>query len=558
MTLMDKELQNRISSACKKLFGKDVSAQVFRPDEQFGDFSTNCALKLAGELGSNPREIAGQIAEELSADENFKDVSVAGPGFINITLQDSVLFTSSMTAHKLEKTLASRSIVTEYSDPNPFKVLHAGHLYTSVVGDSISNILESGGAKVHRVNYGGDVGLHVAKTMWAILEKLGGEKPGGLDGIKKDGRADWLAECYVSGNDAYEDNPQAKEEMAVLNKKIYKLVEKKDKDSPLGKIYWTTRSWSYEYFDDFYARIGISFEKYYPESTVAELGLSTVKENTPAIYSESDGAIVYEGEKEGLHTRVFVTREGLPTYEAKEVGLILQKQEDYAFDKSVVITANEISQYMQVVLKSIEKFAPELVEKTAHLTHGLVKLPGAQKMSSRKGNVLKAVDIIDLAEESSKKINPSTTPDIVLGAIKYSFLKSGLGGDVIFDAKESVSIEGNSGPYLQYALVRAKSILQKAGKASESSADELNGEERSLARKISIYPEVFATALEELSPHHICTYLYELAQVFNRFYEKNRVIGDARSDIRIRLVDAYAQVLGSGLDILGITIPEKM
>lgn len=459
---MDKELKNRISSICAGLSGEQIEAEIFRPEENFGDFSTNAALKLAAKLGKSPREIAERIKAELDRDDEFASVEIAGPGFVNITLKDPVLLEGASKSVELEKTLSGKSVVAEYSDPNPFKVLHAGHLYTSVVGDAISNIFETAGAQVHRVNYGGDVGLHVGKTMWAMLRKLGGEKPQELDKIPDSGRADWLAECYIEGTKAYEDDKTAKSEINDLNKKIYEVSLGTDKSSLLGDIYWTTRQWSYDYFDAFYARIGISFERYYPESEVAELGKRTVEANMPKIYSESDGAVVYKGEKHGLHTRVFITREGLPTYEAKEVGLLLQKKQDYDFDRSVVITANEQSQYMQVVLASVSGFAPELTAKTSHLTHGMVKLPGAQKMSSRKGNILKAVDILDLAEKISKEINPDTTPEIVLAAVKYSFLKSGLGADIVFDAKESVSIEGNSGPYLQYAAVRAGSILQKA------------------------------------------------------------------------------------------------
>lgn len=555
---MKQELAESVAAVCKQLFDKDIEIELSRPEEKFGDFATNVALKLAKEQGKNPQEIAEQIAKELKKDDKFAGVEIAGPGFINLTLQDDVLFNSANLAVELEKTLAGNKIVTEYSDPNPFKVLHAGHLYTSVVGDAISNLFETAGAEVHRVNYGGDVGLHVAKTMWALLEKLGGEQPQKLAEVKSEERADWLAACYVEGTRAYEDDEQARAAITGLNKRLYKISSGKDKTSGLGQIYWQTREWSYDYFDQFYARIGIKFEKYYPESEVAEAGLETVKENIPKVYSESDGAIVYKTEEKGLHTRVFVTREGLPTYEAKEVGLLLQKQADYSFDKSIVITANEQSQYMQVVLASASEFVPELVEKTVHLTHGMVKLPGAQKMSSRKGNFIKAVDILDLAEESSKEINESTTSDIVLGAIKYSFLKSSLGGDIIYDARESVNLEGNSGPYLQYAHVRANSILAKGGETLSPQITELNPAERSLARKISAYPEVFALALEELSPHYICTYIYELAQVFNRFYESNRVIDDERSDLRLALVKSYTQVLKSGLDILGIKTPDKM
>src|SRR5690606_20622452 len=147
-------------------------------------------------------------------------------------------------------------------------------------------------------------------------------------------------------------------------------------DSDLAKIYWQTRSWSYDYFNQFYERISVSFEKYYPESETVELGLKTVQENTGKVYEKSDGAIVFKGEPYGLHTRVFINKEGLPTYEAKDVGLIMLKYKDYKFDKSIVMTGNEQAEYMKVVLKSIEQYEPELVKATSHITHGLVKLAG--------------------------------------------------------------------------------------------------------------------------------------------------------------------------------------
>lgn len=556
---MNELLENQLGALCSALFGETTDIEISRPAESFGDYSTNIALKLSKQLKKPPREIAEALCTELKKSDNFSRVEAAGPGFINLTLKDDVLFGLVKKADKLEKTLDGVKVVAEYSDPNPFKVLHAGHLYTSIVGDSISNIFEAGGAKVHRVNYGGDVGLHVAKAVWAVIRDLGGEKPENLHDIEAAKRADWLADCYVAGNTAYEDGGEAKLQIVELNKRLYKVSTETDKDSPLGKIYWTCRQWSYDYFDEFYARLGINFEKYYPESTVAELGLKTVLGKTPEVYSESDGAVVYQGEKDGLHTRVFITKEGLPTYEAKEVGLILTKQKDYGFDRSVVITANEISQYMQVVLASVARYEPDLVKKTTHLTHGIVKLPGAEKMSSRKGNLLKAVDILKSAEVSAKALSPETAREVIIGAVKYSFLKSSLGGDIIFDAKESVAIEGNSGPYLQYALVRADSIIKKAGSAGgPPKASELNKTERSLARKISMFPEIFKNALDELSPHLICTYLYELAQTFNRFYETNRVIGDERSPIRLELVRSYAAVLEKGLNVLGVEKPERM
>src|SRR5206468_2235755 len=250
-----------------------------------------------------------------------------------------------------------------------------------------------------------------------------------------------------------------------------------------------------------------------------------------------------------------------PTYEAKDVGLSMKKWEDYHFDRSVIITGNDIIEYMKVVIKSIEQFKPELAERTVHLTHGIVKLAGGVKMSSRLGNFLRAVDVLDAAAAANQAAYENSDEQTVLGAVKYAFLKQRMGGDIIYDPEESVSLEGNSGPYLQYAHARARSILRKTettGIGNRSAVTELLAGERSLVRKLTEYPEVVDKAVAELMPHYISTYLYELAQAFNRFYEGNRVIGDEREAIRVGLIEVYAKTLQAGLSILGIAAPEKM
>lgn len=554
------EIKNAIEAVCSELYGSSVKVSITRPEEKFGDYACNAALQLSKELGKNPREIAEELAEKLRGEmaDTVSEITVAGPGFINLKLNDSYLIEG--LNQKPAQMLAGKTVVAEYSDPNPFKVLHAGHLYTSVVGDAIANLMQNAGASVHRVNFGGDVGLHVAKAMWSILAELDGENPDKLADIAETDRSEWMAKAYVAGTEAYSNNESAKPEIVALNKRIYEVHNTDDHDSPFAKIYWTCRAWSYQYFEEFYSRIGTKFEKFYPESETAPLGLATVREQqAKGVYKESDGAVVFEGEPYGLHTRVFINSEGLPTYEAKDVGLIMKKWDDYKFDKSVIITANDIVEYMKVVLKSIEQFRPELAEATNHMTHGMVKLAGGTKMSSRLGNFLRAVDVLDIAQEANREQNGQATEDTSLGAVKYSFLKHRMGGDLIYDPKESVSLEGNSGPYLQYAHARARSILGKAGGTGEPEiSGNLEAGERTLVRKITEFTEVVDQATNELMPHHICTYLYELAQDFNRFYENNRVVDDPRQSLRIALVEEYAKTLKNGLQLLGIAAPDRM
>jgi arginyl-tRNA synthetase len=561
---MKLELQDAIEMASKELFGVDIHVDLTRPDEQFGDYATNVALQLAGKLQKKPREVAEALAEYLrdKLKTQVSEITVAGPGFLNLRLQDAALWKLAETP--TAKRFAGQKIVAEYSDPNPFKVLHAGHLYTSVVGDAMANLLEEAGAEVHRVNFGGDVGLHVGRAMWAILGRLDGEHPEKLQEVPEDKRAEWMAEAYVQGTSDYEDSEFAKQEIIKLNKRVYQLHTDNDHDSPFAQIYWTTRKWSYDYFDAFYKRIGSSFERYYPESAVSTIGLETVKGHIGQVFEESDGAIVFRGDKYGLHTRVFINSEGIPTYEAKDVGLIMQKWEDYRFDRSVVITGNEQLQYMEVVLKAVEQFAPALAQGTTHITHGMLKMKGGVKMSSRKGNVLKAVDVLDAAARANKALTGNEDEQVVLAAVKYAMLKQRVGGDIIYVPEESVAIEGNSGPYIQYAHARARSILNKSTfqgstlKDLKEGNEPLEADERSLLRKVSEYAEVIEKATDELMPHHICSYLYELAQTFNRFYEKNRVLENPREAVRLQLVSDYADTLKSGLKLLSIEAPDKM
>lgn len=565
------DLQKILVQAGDELYGIGTSAELAPAPENTGaDYATNLAMQLAKLVHKSPVVIAEEIKTKIeeSGEQNF-ELSVAGPGFLNFRLSDDALqdkVEELAEGVKLEKqNYAGKTVVCEFSDPNPFKVLHVGHLYTSIVGDSIARLLECAGAKVVRANFGGDVGLHVGKTMWALRKEIDITD---LDSLTIED----IAKAYVEGTRAYEENEKAHQEITKLNSEIYDIALNDRHDSDLAKLYWHGRELSYQYFKDFYNEIGVHFDKFYPESTVAPRGLEEVRVGLDrGVYDESDGAVVYRGEKLGLHTRVFINREGLPTYEAKDVGLIFTKWDDWRFDESVVITGNDIIDYMKVVLASVSEMEPKLSERTRHLTHGQVRLAGNQKMSSRKGNFLKAVDVLDMVKSELAKVAEKTDPKVVLAAVKYAFLKYRLGGDIIFDPKDSVAMTGNSGVYLLYAVVRAKKILQKSdGEVMDGSSHlevsrKTDGERvdpnsyvRKLRVKVARYPEVLAEAIDDKSPSKLCTYLYELAQEFSRFYEHVKVAGsDQEQELKL-LVTAYLNVMEHGLGILSIDVPEEM
>jgi arginyl-tRNA synthetase len=554
---MKHEIEAVVAAATAKLFTTEVVPELTRPEEQFGDYTTNVAMQLAKQLGKNPKEIAETLAGELKNDPLIKTSVVAGPGFVNLTLNDDALATGLQT--DITGLMAGQRVLLEYSCPNAFKELHTGHLYQTVVGDSLGRLLEATGATVFRANFGGDVGLHVAKCMYGITEKLGGEKSAELAKVPETEHAEWLSAAYVAGAKAYEEDDEAKKRITTINNDIYVMHTMDDHESEFAKIYWICRDWSYNYFRNFYESIEVvAFDKFYPESATTTPGLELVKAHTPGVFVESDGATVYPGEDAGLHTRVFITGKGLPTYETKDLGVIVSEVKDFTYDKRVIITGNDQSEYMKVVFAALNAIDADLASKQNHLPHGTIRFGGGQKMSSRLGNVTRAVDVIDTVGEAVQAKDDNTRKQVTLGAVKYSFLKHRLGGDIAFDVNESVSLDGNSGPYLQYAHARARSILAKAPSFEGGSLHELDSAERSLARKLGEYEEIVELAVHELRPHHICNYLYELAQVFNRFYEQSRVIGDAREALRLTLVRSYALTLEQGLGLLGIDAPESM
>ncbi len=623
------EIKELIKKVIHNLYHLDFDPELTpSPENIDADYSTNAPLKLAKDLHKPPMEIAKEILDNLAqvsgvardtaiaeseasvAKEattvepiRYDDANISNPGFLNFTLSGDYLESQiSDLSRNFNQNISSgaysgKTVICEFSDPNPFKVLHVGHLYTSIVGDAISRLFEYAGAKVIRANFGGDVGLHVAKTMYVLQHK-----PNNNFTIED------IARCYVEGTALYEDDEKAHQEITELNKEIYQINAtgepqkaslgsasgdesiarqsnsvaasdirySKDSVPRLVELYWKGRELSYDYFKNFYAQIGVKFDKFYPESTVASLGLEKVKtELEKGVYEYSDGAVIFNGEKFGLHTRVFINKAGVPTYETKDVGLIFAKWQDYHFDKSVVITGNEQLDYMKVVLKSIEQYAPELVEKTTHLTHGLVKLPGNVKMSSRKGNFLKAVDVLEMVKTALKDEHNSSDDIVALAATKYAFLKYKMGGNIIFDPYESVKMTGNSGPYLLYSAVRAKKILAKVrmsklqnlqqigihDNGSEQGNERvyvLDSSERNLMKKILEYRSVLQEAVSEMAPHKVANYLYELAQDFSRFYENCPVAGSNREEERISLVRIYLDTMSHGLNLLGITIPEAM
>jgi arginyl-tRNA synthetase len=451
--------------------------------------------------------------------------------------------------------------MVEYTDPNPFKPFHIGHLMTNAIGESISRIVEFSGAKTIRANYQGDVGPHVAKAIYGLM-KFG--LPDSSKSVAE--QAQYIGDCYSKGSNLYDTDENAKKEIEVINKKVY---DKSDEE--INKIYDWGRKITLEAFEEIYKILGTKFEYYFFESEMAVIGEKIVRENIGKVFDESDGAIVFHGEKYDpkLHTRVFINSKGLPTYETKEIGLTVTKFGKEIPDLSIVVTATEQAEYMKVVQKAISLIHLDYEKRMKHITHGMMKFASG-KMSSRKGNVITgesllrdSMDIVkekmkdrEMEDEEKKKIS-----EIVgVSALKYSILRSSLGSDIVYDFEKSISFEGDSGPYLQYTTVRANSILGKAVNFNTDGKNEFPENVTDLEKFLYQFPEVVAYAYESLEPHHIATYLTELASSFNTFYGNTQILSEENKYMayHLELVKSFYQTMKNGLWLLGIEVPEKM
>lgn len=570
------ELQKRISAVLEKLGVVKPAVHFEHPAElSHGDYSTNVALMYAKELKMKPRELAEGIVEKLKV-KSFtfvEKIEIAGVGFINFYLS-SDFFIESIKRIDADfgknTTLTGQKVMVEYTDPNPFKEFHIGHLMSNAIGEAISRLIEAEGAEVKRACYQGDVGLHVAKALYGIL-KMENKIPLELESLSV--KVSFLGKAYALGAERYEKDETAAEEIKALNKTIYL-----DDGGKVGKIYYWGRNISLDYFDVMYKRLGTwhggdrAFNFYFFESESGLFGKEIVEKLIGKVFEKSDGAVVYKGEKAGLHTRVFINSQGLPTYEAKELGLAKKKYEVYPYDKSIIITSNEVNEYFKVLLSAMKEVFPELAAKTIHRPHGMLRLPSG-KMSSRKGEVITAEALITKVEDMVReKIQDRELPEgekhtigekVAVGAIKYSILRQSVGGDIIFDFEKSISFEGDSGPYLMYSFARATSVLRKAGKGSLTSIPievrlqpiQIGLLERLLYR----FPEVMERAAEEYEPHYVATYLTELAGAFNAWYAKERIIeAGEEAPYRLMLTQAFAAVMKNGLSLLGIPVLEQM
>lgn len=534
-------MHERIQKAVRSVVGESTAFVVERPSNPaFGDYAVFVGMEHAEAVVKSVKKECG---EEVSK------VEIAGAGFVNITLgNDAITFAIAEADAKgtewgknnLEN---EKRIIIEYSNPNAFKEMHIGHLVGSIIGESIARLIGNADAEIARDTFGGDIGPNVAKALWALRKK----------NITDPTTAKEIGDAYVEGSNAYENNPKAKEEIDALNQEIYAGT-----DRVLMELWRKGRDISVEEFRRIWNLLGIHFDFEFFDSDTICIGLRVVNDGlAKGIFEKSNGAIIYNGEKKGVHTMVFITSHNTPTYEAKDIGLAFLKEERWPSDRIVIVTGNEQTGRFKTVLAALSDIAPQLSAKTTHIATGFLKLASG-KISSREGNVITAAQFIEeiIKKASEKNSDPLIAEQVALGAIKYMILRQAPGSDIVFDEEKSLSLDGDSGPYLQYALVRAKKILAY-GENGAGSVD-IPLAPYAIERIILHFPEVVARAARELAPNLLVNYLTELAATWNAFYATEQILGSPEEAYKQRVARAFAHTMTNGLTILGIPTPEKM
>ena len=528
-----------------------------------------------GSVSERAAELADQVAGQLPELRFFPRVEAVN-GYLNFYFESRVF--SSRVVNTILSTEnfgqgepSGEHIMVEFSQPNTHKAFHVGHFRSAILGDALCRILEFAGHKVVRANYYGDIGLHVIKWLWNYQTYHSGETPP-ADATR------WMGEIYTEASQRLEDDPS-------LESEIRELYGKWDRQEPeLVELWKKTRQWSVDGFQDIYHQLDIHFDRIYGNSEVEFQGKDMVADLIERGIAEDlrpDDAVIVRLDdllglkKEKYRVLVILRSDGTALYATEDLALAKLKFEEYPLDRSIYVVDVRQSLHFQQVWKTLEIAGYEWAEKCQHLSYELVNLPGNVVMASREGTIVLLEDLLREANSRALKIveekNPNLTQEekidiaraVGLGAIRFPILDRENTRIVTFDWDSALDFNGQAAPYIQYAHVRANSILEKVS-AQPSSADhpeyELDQSEINLVENLSQFPAVVQKAAREMKTLHLTSYLFEVAKAFNAFYRQAPVL-NAEQDVRefrLGLVESSRKVLQSGLTLLGIEAPAVM
>lgn len=577
------------------------------PDPAMGDFAVGC-FAFAKPLKQAPAKIASVLAAAISSTDLIERVTAAGP-YINITLNKAQLFRVVCT-HILNEPAtfgnstvgAGQRVMVEYSAPNTNKPLHLGHVRNQVIGMAVANILAANGYDVVKANLLNDRGVHICKSMLAY-ERFGNGDTPEQSGLKSDHfvgkyyvkfeqelkaeQAAWFAQKGIQPNTLKDEEKEAFEDQFLKESVWYKaaldlLTRWEAGDPDVVALWRKMNQWAFAGFQQTYQRMGSQFDVWYYESDLYKLGKDLILQGLErgVFYKKEDGAVCVDLQDQKLGEKVLLRSNGTAVYITQDIGMAKQKFEEQHLNKSVYVVASEQEYHFQVLFAILKKLGFAWADGCYHLSYGMVFLPEG-KMKSREGKVVDADDLmenmVNLARETMESnelegITPETIAAISeiigLGAIKYYILNFQPAKSITFDPQKSIAFQGNTGPYLQYAYVRIKSIFRKSDEHDFDAitpdvdfAALTHPKELELVHQLYTFPQEVRFAAETYNPACIATYLFELAKIYSQFYHSCPVlIAETPELVKARLVlcKATALVLKRGLELLDITVPERM
>lgn len=562
-------MDNIIESAVKKLFGVETSVVLTRPDAQFGDYATNIALQISKQIGKNPREIAQQITDELRESGKFLDVSVAGPGFINIRVSAEYLhqtLSDSWSAQFGENNDGQgKTVVVEYPSPNMAKPYSVGHLRPGNQGWAAKRLMEASGWNVITDNHLGDYGAPFGIWVAGFL-KFSSEEALEKDGVYELGRV------YIKMKKALKEEKEAGgDELATQVQDWLLRLESGDEEAT--RYSYRFNQISLDHIHNVMNRLKISTQYELGESFFVKWGKRAIKklvEQNVAIKNQ-DGSIIVPLEEFGFDVPLLVQKSnGAALYATSDLATILYREDEWKPDRVIYSVGAEQQFYFAQLFAMAKKLG--IKTELIHLWFGTIDQVGddglREKMSSRKGVVLME-QLLDQAEARARqlvgdrKVSEDDIKKIALGAIKFSDFVSDRRTNILFDWDTIFALSGFSGPYIQYAAVRVNKILSEHGRTAADLPSDYDGEpEKSLIIKMLDYPAVVKLSARDLEPHQIASYLYELARELNRYYEVTPVavdgVPESQKQFRLGVLDKVSYIFNHGLGILGIEVPRQM
>lgn len=586
------QIQQAAITGLEQLYGKVFTARDFQINKTKPEFTGDYTIVLFGllkPLGKSPDALGNELGNFLVQNNPalFSSFNII-KGFLNLVVSDAY-WTSVLTKNYNDICFGKgaekeKKVMVEYSSPNTNKPLHLGHLRNNFLGWSIAEIYKANGYDIAKTCIVNDRGIHICKSMIAWQLFANGATP-----LSTNSKGDhFVGDYYVKFNDAYKkeiddlvangmDKATAEKEAPIMKATQQMLLDWEAGKPEVMQLWKEMNNWVYAGFDETYKRIGSDFDKVYYESNTYLLGKKTVEEGLQknVFVQKEDGSVWIDLTQDGLDEKIVQRKDGTSVYITQDIGLAQQKYEEFKMDESIYVIGDEQNYHMKVLQLICKKLGLPYADGIYHLSYGMVELPTG-KMKSREGTVVDADDLLDEMEKVAQqkteelgKVKDFTADELKqlyktlsLGALKYYLLRVDPKKKMIFNPEESIDFHGHTGPFIQYTHARIKSILRKekaeGGKLYETSLLKL---EKELLIGLENYPAVIEQACKEHDPSHVANYVYTLAKTYNSFYTEHSVMNaetEEKKQLRLLICEFTANVISSAMQLLGISVPERM